>query len=176
LPDDGYDGTEPWGPGLPNIRVDINPDGSIEIDLPGITGGGGGTNIPDPTDPDNYPDVPGEEPAIPGDQGEPGDSGDTGEGGEEEGEDENRILVGLKIELTSTSQASRVSFKGGEAIYHSPYAVFMGGDAALELDSESSFAREVAFYHAPENANRYKVVMTPGFRAIVTPYWKSQET
>lgn len=176
LPDDGYDGTEPWGPGLPDIRIDFNPDGSINIDLPDVDTDGPRT-VPDRTNPDNYPgpitELP--EPPPPGDQGDAGGAGTTGDGGEEEGEaPPGQVLVGVLIEVLS-GPPDKQGFIDPD-VWKWPCWVYMGGDAGLDQDLAGQYLRSPQFVHAEtENATRYRVVANIGYNLRVTPYYREVE-
>jgi hypothetical protein len=175
LPDDGG-GREPIeGPGGLPFGIDINPDGGIDIDFPGFDGPGRTIDEPFlPPKPEDYgPDS--TPPEVPGDRGVPDAPEEVGEGGDAEGEDEDRILVGVKVTLTTIAPKARITYQGGKAFYSYAYSVMMGGDGGVERDNESAFCTAVAFYHAPENSNRFSVAFRKGFAGNVVPYWRTPE-
>lgn len=154
-------------PGFPDIDIDVDvkPDGTIDVDIDGeirpyIGPDGGGGDAP---------------PGTPGDQGEPGSTSDPGEGGEEEGSDPNRFLVGVLVTITDPGPVTQTRILGNTEIFVAPYAVYMGGDAGLELSKSSEFVPESAFHYAPKDANRFLVVLRNRVRATITPYWREQE-
>jgi hypothetical protein len=172
LPDDGG-GREPISPpGVPPFSIDIGPDGDINIDFPGFDGPGRSIEDPFlPPSPEDYGPQPAP-PPVPGDRGEPDAPTDVGPGSEVSGEDSGRVLVGIKVTLTDIPPRARVSFLGGDPYYSYAYSVLMGGDGGVERDNDSAFAPGVAFYHAPENSNRYSVAFRNGFGGSVVAYWK----
>lgn len=138
-----------------NIRFDFG-DGPQERDLdPDPTGGGGGED--------------------PGASGEPGSTGEPGPGGEDEGEDPNRILVGVLVTITSMGPTNNTRIRAGEEFAIGAYAVGMGGDAGLQLSDTADFSQTSQFHYAPENANRYKVWFNRGVSGQVTPYWRDAQ-
>lgn len=143
------------------ITVNIDPDGTVNVDI----GGEGGSYEPTPEGRDSDPE-------NPGGSGEPGDSAETGDGGEDEGYDPDRILVGVRVEMLEVSPRARVTLVGQTPHHKGPYAIAMGGDAGLEVDTESAWAPPDVFYHAPEESNRYRVSARLGYNLRVTPYWR----
>jgi hypothetical protein len=172
LPDDGG-GREPINtPGRPPFTIDIGPDGDIVIDFPDFDGPGRSVEDPFlPPSPEDYGPQP-EPPPPPGDRGDPDAPVDVGSGGEAAGEDPSRVLVGVKVTLSGIPSKARISFLGGDPYYSYAYSVLMGGDGGVERDNDSAFAPATAFYHAPENSNRYSVAFRNGFAGSVVAYWK----
>lgn len=161
----------PWGGPDINLDIDINPDGTINIDLPDFPG-----NPLDPIDPEN-PDPGGGDrpPALPpGDQGNPGGSGTTGDGGEEEGEaPPGQVLVGLLLELITIPIGAK---EFGPGIYRGPAWIYMGGDAGLDQDFAGSCLAETQFVNAEtENATKWRVRANIGYNIRVTPYYREVE-
>ena len=175
LPDDGG-GSEPISPpGFPPFTIDIGPDGDIIVNFPNFDGPGRGVDDPFiPPDPEDYGPQP-EPPPAPGDNGEPDAPSESEPGGDVGYCKADEVLKGVSVELTQVSPRARVTFLGGEPHYSYAYSVFMGGEGGLERDNESAFARLEAFYHAPENANCFKVAFKNGFKGKVIPYWKPVE-
>lgn len=178
-PQPTLDPAPPFDPKLPNpfggpdinIDIDINPDGTINIDLPDFPG-----NPLDPIDPEN-PDPGGGDgpPALPpGDQGDPGGSGTTGDGGEEEGEaPPGKVLVGLLLELITIPIGAK---EFGPGIYRGPAWIYMGGDAGLDQDFAGSCLAETQFVNAEtENATKWRVRANIGYDIKVTPYYREVE-
>lgn len=162
---------EPFNPG-PDIDIDIgveiNIDGSIDIDL------GGGPITIDPFGDDDS-EGGGGPPETPGGSGDEGASGETGAGGEEEGEDEGRILVGVRVEILGFPSGANTRIRGGEQLFISPYVVYMGGDAGLQQSESDQFVTANDFHYAPEQANRYRVLAAFGYNLRVTPFWREPE-
>jgi hypothetical protein len=172
LPDDGG-GKEPISPpGFPPFTIDIGPDGDIVVDFPNFDGPGRSVEDPFlPPAPEDYGPQP-EPPPVPGDRGDPDTPVDVGPGSDVSGNDPSRVLVGVRVTLSDIPPRARVSFLGGDPYYSYAYSVLMGGDAGVERDNDSAFAPTVAFYHAPENSNRYSVAFRNGFGGSVVAYWK----
>ncbi len=153
----------PWP--FPGFRVDVNPDGTINVDF----GDGGPDETVDPVAPPG-----GSPPPPPGDQGDPGAGGATGEGGEEAGEaPPGKVLVGLRLQHVGTPPARSEVAPG---VYRGGAYIYMGGDVGLDQDYAGSLLRTDQFvFSEKDNLTRWRVSANVGFNWNVTPYYREAE-
>jgi hypothetical protein len=168
-------------PILPGFEFPIPGIGSIGLDLVGEIGDLIGIEIPSievsfelpqPSEFFRGPDAPtGPDDGIPGDQGVAGEPQEGGDNDPPEGEDD-KVLTGVLVEILDTPPRASGMFNNTEFYVRGPYWVFMGGDAGLEQAPGAAIAKSVQYFHAPPNANRWRVVPNNGFRVKVVPFYK----
>ncbi len=151
----------PWP--FPGFKVDVNPDGTINVDF----GDGGPTETIDPTsDPGG-----GGEAIPPGDQGQAGDDAATGEGGDAEGEaPEGSVIVGLLFELIAAPpNASQFA----PEVFRAAAYIYMGGNSGLDLLFAGGQLRDGQFVYAPvDNCTKWRVKANPGYNWRITPFYR----
>lgn len=164
---------EPFNPGPDvdvNIGVDINPDGTISIDVGtgpitidpfgtgGDSGGGSGGDPGDPTDP-----------------GSPGESISTGVGGTAEDEaGGGEELVGVLVEVLSAPQGANLFANNSAQVYRGIGYVRMGFPGRLGTDVSGGAVISPQFFHAQQRGlTNYAVRANVGFNLRATPYYRS---
>ena len=152
------------------LNVDMSFDGEITINIGGTESEPFNpyTPVPDPEDDPTNPD-------FPGDTGDEGESSDTGVGGETEGEDEDKYLVGVRVNVVSFPAKANILFVGDVAVFRGPGYVYLGGEGGLDLQAEAAYMRDGQFFFAPKGSNKYLVSANNGYNLRVTPFWKEQE-
>lgn len=161
---------EPYNPS-PDIDIDIgveiNPDGTIDIDFGTgpITidpwgegdGGSGPTTDPVPTDP-----------------GSPGGTGTTGSGGEDDGEaPEGQELVGVLVEVLDAPNLANTFGRTTQVVYRGVGYVRMGYPGRLGTDVSGGAVISPQFFHAQQRGlTSYKVSANLGYNLSVTPYYR----
>lgn len=173
-------------PGLPPTGVPFrDPKGRIVLPTPEIPNPYGDPiqlpnyPLPDPTEtnPDDRPGNPlGGEPENPGDVGEPDPPVDTSLGGEQSGEDTERWLMGVKVEvIAAPPRASGFQTSAG-FIYTAAGFVYMGTSEELEYFEESERLLESGqFFPAVRGYDKWRVVASPFYNLRVTPYYKDED-
>lgn len=175
-PPDIVDPVPPVSPGPPrerfnpgpdidiDIGVEINPDGTIDIDFGtgpitidpfGDDGGGGGGGT-----------GPG-----PGDVGDPGSPVETGLEGDADGEaPPGTVLTGLRIDFV-TPPVGGNEYKAG--IYRGVCYVYMGTSDGVDHDPAGAMLRDGQFIFAEkDNLTHWFVSANRGYNLRVTPYYR----
>lgn len=155
------------GPGIDiDIGVDINPDGTINVDFgtgpitidpfgdSGDDGGGGGGAGPGP-----------------GDIGEPGSPAETGLEGDTDGEaPPDMVLTGLKIGFVAPPVGGN-EYK--EGIYRGVCYIYMGTSEGVDHDPAGAMLRDGQFIFAEkDNLTHWFVSANRGYNLRVTPYYR----
>jgi hypothetical protein len=150
-----------------DIGVDINPDGTIDVDF-----GTGPINI-DPFGEDE-PNGGGLSDLDPGDIGEEGEPEDTGDDGEAAGcAPEGSVLGGISIAITSTPPRPN---KFTEEVFRGVGFVYMGVPDNLALHPEGSTMKNNQFFFPyKNNLTCWLVRANVGYTLQVTPYYISGE-
>lgn len=149
-------------PGVPPVSISIDPDGNINVSIPDA---GLDFNIDVPKADPVTGDVP------PGAQGTPGAEGSETATGDE-GEDNNRNLVGILVRLKTIPPRANALFNNDGVIYKGPCFVYFGGDGGLALNSDALFCRSEQFFYAPEGSNRWRVIPNVGYSLSVQPFYR----
>lgn len=159
-------------PGIGPVEVDVSfdDDGNINVSLPGL---GLEVTVPNPLAPGD--DGGDDDDGIPGDQGQPGLPAVGGDGEPAEGGDNDRVLLGVKVDLLSSPPRANQIFNETEAYTKGAYFVYLGGDAGFEQIPSAAIVRDEQFYTAPEGCNRFRVVPNVGFTILVTPYYERED-
>lgn len=161
-----------------NIGVEVNIDGSIDIDF------GTGPITIDPFGDSDEPGGGGDEPGgggpdggpvEPGFQGEPGTPIDVGPGDAADETDPNRNLIGVLVQTIQLPARANQVFNETETYTKGGYFVYFGGDGGLALNPEGAITREDQFFYAPKGANRFRVVPNVGFTIRVTPHYERED-
>lgn len=157
-------------PGIGPVDVDISfdGDGNIIVQIPDL---GIEVTSPNPFGPDDGGGGGGGAAAPPGFQGDPGASQDV-LGEPAEGDDPDKYLVGVKVELIDVPPRSNVRFTPSSNYVSGMYYVYLGGDEGLE-QVNAAIVADSQFYYAAENANRYRVDPGVNVAIRVTPYWRA---
>lgn len=167
----------PWTIGVP-VKVDERgrpvlsptvPPFNIEIpitieDIPitfNLGGPSGGQPRPQPF-----------QPQSPGDVGAPGPDATTGEGGEAEGEEPDKYLVGVKVDVLQVPPGGNIRFRSGMPYYVGACVVELGTENGLDQQPEAQFLHSGQFFYAPEGSNKWRVSAYVGYDFRVTPYYR----
>ena len=152
------------------IDVQVNPDGSITFCAgddcitfnPLDTGNGGNPNPFGPS--------------APGDKGQPGTPETVGAGETAEGQaGDDEYLVGVLVELVSTSGKVNKQPSSTFTVYRASCYVYLGTEGALDQQPEAASVIFPQFFYAPEGSTHYAVRINPGYTLKVTPYYKTFE-
>jgi hypothetical protein len=110
---------------------------------------------------------------APGDQGVPGDTTSPSDE-EQEGEDPERNLVGVLVQLVSTPARANTVFNSSQVIYKGSCFVYFGGEGGYAMQQEAQFCTTSQFFYAPEGCNKWRVVPNPFYTLSVTPFYKEE--
>jgi hypothetical protein len=153
------------GVGTVPVSVSFDEDGNIRVDFPSL---GYSIDVPNPLKP-AQPGQPGEG-LPPGFQGVAGTESPETED-EEEGEDENRDLLGVLVKISRFPSRANVNFNSTQSYFKGAYYVYMGGDGGLAQEP-AAISTLSQFYYAREGCNRWSVQPNQGYAVKVTPFFK----
>jgi hypothetical protein len=153
------------GISIPGIDITIDPDGNIDVSIPDL---GIDFKVDNPFRGPGAGDA-GETP--PGDQGVAGETTSPSDE-EQEGEDPERNLIGIRVNLTTIPPRANTLFNSSGVVYKGSCFVYFGGAGGYAMQPDAQFANASQFFYAPKGCNRWRVHPNRGFSLTVTPFYE----